>query len=394
MTPADDDSAPWLDEDVVPTLVEDASGLRPFMAGYLVHALKLRGVPFAAAYAAATEIRRRIAGRARVSTQELSEAVVEILGDGALRDDSAADRGIRIIGPGDGLPFSKGVLSQSLLATAIDPSDAFAVAREIEHELIASGVREISRHDLRELACRVLRLRSGDETAGRYLLWRRHQEPERPVVLLLGGSSGVGKSALALEAARRLGIGRVQSTDSIRQMMRILLSQELVPAIYGSSYDAYALLPKQDGRLPSVIEGFRAQASVVSIGIRASLDRTISESANLIIDGVSLVPGMLDLSVYRERANVVFLVIATLDEDALRNRFLSRATGQKQRLPHRYVENLDGILAIQRHLLESAERYRIPVIDNVSFDVSVRLVIDQVMEALRGRESARTPHAV
>jgi len=390
-----EDAAPWLDEETVPTLVEGSGGLRPFMAGILVHWLVLRDVPFAKAYAVAREVERRLEGRTRASTREISDAVHGLLGWGRAPSGhpvpSPAD--IMITGTGDGLPFSKGILSQSLLATAMDPAAAFSVAREIEHELMESAVREMGRRDLRALACRVLRRRTDAETAERYLLWRRYQEPERPVILLLGGTSGVGKTSLALEVARRLGIGRVLSTDSIRQMMRILLSQELVPAIYGSSYDAYKLLPREDGRPPSVIDGFRAQAAAVSVGIRASLDRTVEESSNLAVDGVSIAPGSIDVEAYADRAHVIFLIIAALDENALRNRFVARASGQKRRLPHRYLENLEGILEIQRYLLALAKRHGVPVVDNLSFDASVRLIIGHVMDALRRSEASDASHA-
>jgi 2-phosphoglycerate kinase len=285
-----------------------------------------------------------------------------------------------------GFPFSKGILSQSLLATAMDSNEAFEVARAIEHELLDGRRRTIDRSELRALACRVLERRSGADIAARYLLWRRYQEPDRPVILLLGGTSGVGKSALAVEVARRLGVGRVLSTDSIRQIMRIMTSQQLVPALYGSSYDAWKLLPREGGRVPSVIEGFRAQASAVGVGVRASLDRTVSESANLVIDGVSIVPGSIDLAPYEGVAHVVVLLLATLDEDALRKRFQARAGGQKHRLAHRYLENFEAILTIQRHLLERAERHGVPVIDNLSFDASVRAVIEAAMDELAAQE--------
>lgn len=287
---------------------------------------------------------------------------------------------------GGGLPFSKGVLAQSLLATAMDPTDAFAIARRIEEQLVASHKSEIGRDELRAVVSSVLRNEEGDEAAERYLLWRRNQEPEFPLLLLLGGTSGVGKSALALEVARRLAIGRVLSTDSIRQVMRVLLSRELVPALYGSSYDAHALLPVEDGVRPDVIAGFRAQASAVAIGIRAMLDRTVEESSHLVVDGVSIAPGLIDLSAYCDRARPVFLVVKVAPEE-LHNRLVTRATGQPRRLPDRYLANFDGILAIQDHLLERAARYGVPVIENVSLDESARIVIEHVMEALRAFSS-------
>jgi 2-phosphoglycerate kinase len=105
------------------------------------------------------------------------------------------------------------------------------------------------------------------------------------------------------------------------------------------------------------------------------------------MDGVSIVPGMLDVAAYADRADVIFLVVATLDEEAFKNRFSARATDQKQRAPHRYLENLDAILRIQEHFLELADRYDVPIVDNVSFDRSVLLIIRHVAEALRKKRA-------
>ena len=56
---------------------------------------------------------------------------------------------------------------------------------------------------------------------------------------------------------------------------------------------------------------------------------------------------------------VIFLVVATLDEEAFKNRFSARAVDQKQRAPHRYLENLDAILRIQEHYESSRFRSRV-----------------------------------
>jgi 2-phosphoglycerate kinase len=52
-------------------------------------------------------------------------------------------------------------------------------------------------------------------------------------------------------------------------------------------------------------------------------------------------------------------------------------------VPHRYIENLEGILRIQDHLLELADRHGVPIVDNVSFDRSVLSIIRHVAETLR-----------
>jgi 2-phosphoglycerate kinase len=320
-----------------------------------------------------------------VPKQELAAAIADRLGQPEAAYEPQLSPDIVVTGHGKGMPFSKGILSQSLLAAAIDPNDAFDVARDIERDLLTRGLLEIDRRELRSLAFEALTRSAGTQTAERYLVWRKFQNPDRPVIILLGGAAGVGKTSLALEVAHRLGIGRMLSTDSIRQIMRLMLSQELLPSIHGSSYDAHKLAPTQGEGAAAVIEGFRAQTAAVSVGLRASMDRAIAENANIVIDGVSIVPGMIDLEAYEEIADVIFLVVATLDEESFANRFARRATHQKIRAPHRYIENLPAILQIQDHFLELAERHGVPIVDNVSFDRSVLLIIRHVTETLRAR---------
>jgi len=364
-------------------LVEDGGRRRPFMRGIMVHSLTARGVSFEDAYRAANAVRDRIAGRELVQRSEIRDLVREVLGSLPEEPVRPLPPAIRIRGHGTTRPFSKGVLSQSLLAAAIDPNEAFDVARDIEVELVRREIREMDRHELRRLAYEALARRSGEQTAERYLVWRKYQEPERPVILLLGGATGVGKTEIALEVAHRLGIGRMLSTDSIRQIMRITLSPEIAPAIHGSSFDCYRLLSPETLSGDPCIAGFRAQAQTVAVGIRASMDRAVRENASLVLDGVSLVPGLLDASHYAASADVFFLIVATLDEDALAERFEARAVAARRRDARVYLDHLRDILRIQDHLLELADRHDVPIVDNVDFDRSVIAVIRHVTESLR-----------
>jgi 2-phosphoglycerate kinase len=375
------------DSDPDRILVEDASSRRPFMRGIMVHSLMARGIAFDRAYRTADQIRERLRGRSVVPKDELTKAVLELLGPPSHPVGPVlpvADE-ITVTGRGNGSPFSKGILSQSLVAAAIEPNDAFDVARDIERDLVNRGAREVDRRELRELAYEALGRRMGGEAARRYLVWRKYQDPDRPVIILLGGTAGVGKTSLALEVAHRLGIGRVLSTDSIRQIMRLMLAPALSPAIHGSSYDAHKLLSADGRSVDPVIGGFREQAATVSVGIRASLERAVNENASLVMDGVSIVPGLIDLEPFSEIADVIFLVVGALDEEVFSNRFAARAADAKGRPPHRYLENLDSIVQIQDHFLELAERFEVPIVDNISFDRSVLLIIRHVTDTLSQR---------
>jgi 2-phosphoglycerate kinase len=369
-------------------VVEDEGGRRPFMRGIMVHSLMSRGVSFDDAYGVANAVRDKIRGRGVVSRKDLVRAVREILGAPEAYEDRAGvdlPMPVLVMGKrrGKGSQFSKGLFSQSLLAAAIEPSDAFDVAREVEGELMGRGVSEVDTAELRRLAYETLYRRAGERAAERYLAWRRCQAGEKPMILLLGGATGVGKTSLAHEVAHRLRIQRVVSTDAIRQVMRTMLSAELVPAIHASSYEAHRVAMEIATGDDPVVDAFRAQATTVSVGVRAMMDRALAENRSMIVEGVSVVPGLIDLEPYGEAAQVIFLLVASLDEDAFTSRFAARGKDAVARPPHRYIENLDSILKIQDYLLELADSGGVPIVDNSSFDASVISIIGQVTETLR-----------
>ncbi|MGH0038105.1 MAG: ATP cone domain-containing protein [Myxococcota bacterium] len=356
------------------------------MRGIMVHSLMARGVPFDAAYETAERVRQKVRDRGTVTAAELAKLVSEMIGEdsGGPSFAPAPPPAISVEREsGRGEPFSKGVLAQSLLAASLDATDAFQAAVEIESEIRRQRRTDIKRRELRKLVFETLLSRFGEKTAERYLIWRRYQEPDRPVIILLGGTTGAGKTSVALEVARRLGIRRVMSTDSIRQVMRLTLSRDLMPAIHASSFEAHLGMNLPEDVEEPVIEGFLAQAAIVTVGVRALVERAIKENTSLVLDGVALVPGLIDLEAYAEEAHVIPLVIANLDEEAFAGRFEARGDRQALRQTHRYLEHLEAILRIQNHFLELADRHGVPIVDNVAVESSVQLIIRHVSETLR-----------
>jgi 2-phosphoglycerate kinase len=366
-------------------IVEESGVARPYMRGIMLHSLMARGASFDEAYETASNVAVRIRGRGELPRIELAKMVAEVHGHELDQHEPPIPipLTVQVRHGARTHPFSKGALSQSLLAASLEPDKAFEVARRIELILLQQSRHEITRADLRKLAYKTLFDDFGRRTAERYLVWREFQEPDKPVIILLGGTTGAGKTSLGLAVAQRLGISRVLSTDAIRQIMRLMLSPELMPAIHASSFDAHRRMPERAGEQDPVIDGFLAQTAAVSVGVRAIIDRAIEENASLLLDGVSLVPGLIDLDAYADRAHIFFLIVARLDEEAFRSHFLAREERQKRRGADRYVERLEEILHIQEYLLESAERHDVPIVDNITLEGSGLLVIRHVVETLR-----------
>lgn len=281
-----------------------------------------------------------------------------------------------------GLPFSKGLLAQSLMATGLPPSRAYQIASDIQEDLYARGELSVTSDRLRDIAARQLEEVAGEEYASRYMRLRDVAHMDRPLIVLIGGTTGVGKSTIATEVAHRLGITRISSTDSIREVMRGIFSRDLMPAIYESAFDAWKGLrvPVPQGANP-VIVGFREQTAVVTSGVKSLIERAVIEGTSMVIEGIHLVPGYLDLTRF-DRARVVQLVIAVSDEQSHLSHFYIREVQTEGTRPlERYRSGFEQIRMLGAYIEDLAREHRIPVIYSHQLDRTVADVLEHVVAA-------------
>ena len=212
------------------------------------------------------------------------------------------------------------------------------MASAIQDDLRNRDETTITSARLRAIAAECLNADRGRALADRYLTLRQLSQLERPLVILIGGTTGVGKSTIATEVAHRLGINRISSTDSIREVMRGIFTKDLMPAIYESAFSAWRGLrvPVPEGANPVVV-GFREQSAVVNTGVKALIHRAAHEGISMVIEGVHLVPGYLDPRQVRE-CRVVQLVIGVDDEQSHRSHFYIREAQTHGTRPHRRYE--------------------------------------------------------
>lgn len=273
---------------------------------------------------------------------------------------------------GTGLPYSKGLMAASIMATGLAPQRAHQLAGIIEGQLRALGSREVCAEDLMDLAAAVLSRFEGPEVSERYLAWRRAKRSPSPLVVLIGGVTGVGKSTVATKLAARLDIPRVVPTDAVREIMRGLLSPADAPEIHRSSFEG-------DGNL---IYGFMWQAATVASGVMGLVERTVVERRDLIVEGVHLVPGTLPdgrLRRLQEEAVVVHVVL-TIDNPAVhRSHFLHRLDNEHGRDPARYLARLADIRHLQGHVVRLARRHGVPIVEAHSLDDALQRVLELVV---------------
>lgn len=292
-------------------------------------------------------------------------------------------------------PFSRGLLARSIHAAGVDLDRAYLLVTRLEDDLRREGAAEIASEELARRAAALLESHEGAETAARYRLVRSIGRLPKPLVIYLGGATGTGKSTLALDLAPLLRIYRINATDTIRQVMRMVFAPAILPALHHSSFE----LPREergwrlreDGRAPAggrlearLVEEFDEQSTRVCVGVRAVVERAVIENMSVLVEGVHLVPPVVPFADLDGAAYQVPLMLTTLDEEVHRARFVARGR-LEGRAGERYIDHFHAIRALQDHLIAQAEAHGVPLLETTDRDTSLERALRMVTSVLEER---------
>ena len=366
----------------------------PFLRGILIRNLMAAGLPFEEAYELANEVREQLAETEEISVTELDKMVSALLDsryDQAIRAQYrahlAAPARIKVINRGGAeSAFSRSHLQRYLQSSAVRQDDAEQITTKIYNQLLTAGINSISTCQLGYLTYLCLQQELGKSAARQYLVWSEFQLSDRPLVLLIGGAVGSGKSSIATEIGHRLDIVRMQSTDMLREVMRSMIPKKLLPVLHCSSFDAWKTLPIQDKRDHDrdllVAEGYRAQADLLALACESVMHRAIRESTPLILEGVHAHPTLVQCVPAESDAIVVHVTLAVMKEQELKARLLGRSASEPQRRAKRYLRKFDSIWRLQTFVLSEAERCDTPIIPNDDKEAAIFQLISTINQEL------------
>jgi len=378
----------------------------PFLRGILVQSLVNAGLAFDEAYELAQTVRNELQERQEIASTELKGRVAELLEErhGSQKrklyeTGPLGEPGIIVHTPTRSTPFSVGILAHSLETCAIPPVMAMQGARKVLVKLRKTGRREIGHKTLRRVIYNCLRENASQEAADRYLSWRRFENSGIPLILLIGGTTGCGKSTVSSELAYRLDITRHQSTDMMREIIRAYLSPQMVPTLGYSSFEAWRGLPGPVDGIREAIEnpvvtGFLSQFAAMKLALEATIDRAIEERHHLILEGVHVVPTELQLEVKAGEAIVIPIMLASMKKELLHKQLKRRGREKNRRQDSNYLGSLDDIWDLQSWLLDEADKAGIPVIENWYVEDTVRAALDLVIGELMKHFPPRSDEAV
>ena len=366
------------------TLVEDSEDHTrvPFLRGILIRSLQDSGIHFDQASDIASDSRSELAETGIVSTNELSQMVLSHLR--SLRKQQATtryqNRNLPItiqVEHCDGriTNFSRQEYRQSLETIGLNSREADTVVQMMQEHLFNRNIKHITGGRLAMLTYRYLRQSNklGPAVAKRWLVWHDFINSGRELIFLLGGTAGCGKSTTANILASRLEIVRSQSTDMLREVMRTMMPEQLMPVLHQSSFTAWRGLPDQQEAKGQVseellVQGNRTQADLLALAIEAVVERSTRERVSLVLEGVHLHPAFIEKLENKTDSVVIPIMLGVLKRKQLQQQIKRRSTNVPDRGAAHYLKHFEEIWGLQSYLLSEADRANIHITLNDSRD--------------------------
>ncbi len=175
-----------------------------------------------------------------------------------------------------------------------------------------------------------------------------------PRLLIIVGTSGVGKSTMSAKLASSLGFSKVASTDTVREVLRTQLTSSERPSLHRSSFESAG---------GSAVEDWKDTVGAVSEGVRAVIERALGKGGDLLLEGVHYIPNREIIDEWRDAGGIATgVVLYVTSENMHRGMIANREKHNGKQVDH-YLGNLHRIRSIQEDLVVSGSQSEWLLID-------------------------------
>ena len=168
-----------------------------------------------------------------------------------------------------------------------------------------------------------------------------------PRLLIIVGTSGVGKSTMSARLASELGFSKVASTDTVREVLRTQLTSSDRPALHRSSFESAG---------GSSIEDWTETVEAVSEGVRAIIHRALEKRGDLLLEGVHYFPNKEVIDEWRDAGGIAAGVVLYVTSESMHRGMIANREKHNGKQVDHYLGNLGRIREIQEELVVSGSR--------------------------------------
>lgn len=190
--------------------------------------------------------------------------------------------------------FLRGIFICFIIFVGIDVGIVYVIVIEVQKEFEWKGKKLVIIEEIRELMYQKFLEKGFREEVKRYLFWCELRRRKVRLIVFLGGVIGVGKFMIVIELVFRFGIWSIIGIDMIREVMRKIIVKEFFFDIYVFLFFVERVV-KVFKNFDLFIYGFEIQVKYVLVGIKVVFERVRREGLNILIEGIYVVLGFVEL---------------------------------------------------------------------------------------------------
>jgi 2-phosphoglycerate kinase len=178
-----------------------------------------------------------------------------------------------------------------------------------------------------------------------------------PLIIVIGGAAGVGKTSVAKALCAELDITHRLGSGFIREIAKAFISPQENAFLYNYSFRPHIYI--------APFENLWKQSEVIKDSMNLCINRAFSEGTSLLIEGVNIIPGLLDTKY------VSLGIILTIDNYDRHFEMIAGKTHSKRNISR---DDFEKVREVQDEFKKAAHINGWPVIEAGSTDNVVKTV--------------------
>ncbi|DBA02548.1 TPA: hypothetical protein N0F65_011020 [Lagenidium giganteum] len=213
--------------------------------------------------------------------------------------------------------LSRYLVCRALVSTKINSKDAVQISLDLKRTLVDLGMTDIVQEQFEDFLYKTMQVFGyGESHISRYRMMTTFHRNRVPLLIIMAGSSCIGKSTLATKLADRLNLSSVLQTDLIFELMCNFSGRK------ETSYTTTEF-PSTE----TMLQEYKKDCDMVRKGVKSDIDKCLKEGKSLIIEGFHIDPRLYQQEVALQThdpdrnsgsAGIVVPFLLTLDEKSHR----------------------------------------------------------------------------
>lgn len=177
--------------------------------------------------------------------------------------------------------FSRFLVSRMLTLCRLPHYEAIKVAKDLKKKLVEENKLQITQQEVNQYIFELMKCYGyGDAFTNRYNMLSKFYQHRVPLIIIISGTIGLGKSVLATHLAERMNVSNVLQTEIIEMVMHKMNEDYCSDDIKLREYES-------DEEL---IKAYKNRARIVRRGANTDIQKALKEGKPLIIEGFTVEP--------------------------------------------------------------------------------------------------------